>query len=189
MQPVADGFIDLIKMLIPAVILCTVVLGIAGSGSIKKAGRVGGKAIIYFEIVSTFALVIGLGMANSFGPGRSFHADPSKLDPKLVANYVTQAQHLTRRGSPAQDHPQDALQRLHRGRHPPGAADLGAPGLRPGAPARATTRQPFMSFMENVSKMLFGVMRLILYAAPLGAGAAIAFTIGKFGLKSLLPMG
>ena len=95
MQPLADGFIALIKMLIPAVILCTVVLGIAGSGSIKKAGRVGGKAIIYFEVVSTFALVIGLGMANFFGPGRSFHADPSKLDPKLVANYVSQAQNMT----------------------------------------------------------------------------------------------
>ena len=95
MQPLADGFINLIKMLIPPVILCSVVLGIAGSGSIKKAGRVGGKAILYFEIVSTLALVVGLVMANVFGPGRGFHADPSKLDPKLVANYVTQAQHLT----------------------------------------------------------------------------------------------
>ena len=74
MQPLADGFIGLIKMLIPPVILCSVVLGIAGSGSIKKAGRVGGKAILYFEIVSTLALVVGLVMANVFGPGRSFHA-------------------------------------------------------------------------------------------------------------------
>ena len=95
MQPVADGFINLIKMLIPPVILCTVVLGIAGAGSIKKAGRVGGKAIIYFEVVSTFALVIGLVMANWIGPGRAFHADPSKLDPKLVASYVAQAQHMS----------------------------------------------------------------------------------------------
>jgi aerobic C4-dicarboxylate transport protein len=94
-QPVADGFINLIKMLIPAVILCTVIQGIAGAGSIKKAGRVGGKAILYFEVVSTFALVIGLLMANFFGPGRSFHADPSKLDPKLVAGYITQAQHMS----------------------------------------------------------------------------------------------
>ena len=76
MQPVADGFINLIKMLIPAVILCTVVLGIAGAGSIRKAGRVGGKAILYFEVVSTFALVIGLFMANFFGPGRSFMRIP-----------------------------------------------------------------------------------------------------------------
>ena len=95
MQPFADGFIGLIKMLIPPVILCSVVLGIAGSGSIKKAGRVGGKALLYFEVVSTLALVIGLVMANVFGPGRSFHADPAKLDPKLVASYVAQAQHMT----------------------------------------------------------------------------------------------
>ena len=74
MQPLADGFIALIKMLIPPVILCSVVLGIAGSGSIKKAGRVGGKALLYFEVVSTLALVVGLVMANVFGPGRSFHA-------------------------------------------------------------------------------------------------------------------
>ena len=95
MQPVADGFINLIKMLIPPVILCTVVLGIAGAGSIRKAGRVGGKAILYFEVVSTFALVIGLFMGNFFGVGRSFHASPAQLDPKLVASYVTQAGHMS----------------------------------------------------------------------------------------------
>src|ERR1035438_6745131 len=95
LQPLADGFINLIKMLIPPVILVSVVLGIAGSGSMKKAGRVGGKALLYFEVVSTLALVVGLIMANVFGPGRSFHADPTKLDPKLVAGYITQAQHLT----------------------------------------------------------------------------------------------
>ena len=187
MQPVADGFINLIKMLIPAVILCTVVLGIAGSGSIKKAGRVGGKAIIYFEIVSTFALVVGLAMGNFFGPGRGFHADPSKLDPKLVANYVTQAQHMT-----VKDHILKIIPKTLFSAFTEGdilqvlliSVLLGFALAR----LKDSYKTPLMGFMENVSKMLFGVMRIILYAAPIGAGAAIAFTIGKFGLKSLVPM-
>jgi aerobic C4-dicarboxylate transport protein len=188
MQPVADGFINLIKMLIPAVILCTVVLGIAGSGSIKKAGRVGGKALIYFEVVSTFALVIGLAMANFFGPGRSFHADPSQLDPKLVAGYVTQAQHMT-----VKDHILKMIPKTLFSAFTDGdilqvlliSVLLGLALARLGD----QYKKPLMNWIENISKMLFGVMRLILYTAPLGAGAAIAFTIGKFGLRSLVPMG
>ena len=188
MQPVADGFINLIKMLIPAVILCTVVLGIAGAGSIRKAGRVGGKAIIYFEIVSTFALVIGLLMANFFGPGRSFHADPSKLDPKLVAGYITQAQHMT-----VADHLLKMIPRTLFSAFTEGdilqvlliSVLLGfALAL-----LKAEYARPIMELIETTSKMLFGVMRMILFTAPLGAGAAIAFTIGKFGLRSLLPLG
>ena len=188
MQPVADGFINLIKMLIPAVILCTVVLGIAGAGSIRKAGRVGGKAILYFEVVSTFALVIGLFMANFFGPGRSFHADPSKLDPKLVASYVTQAQHMT-----VADHLLKMIPRTLFSAFTEGdilqvlliSVLLGfALAL-----LKAEYARPIMELIETTSKMLFGVMRMILFTAPLGAGAAIAFTIGKFGLRSLLPLG
>jgi aerobic C4-dicarboxylate transport protein len=188
MQPVADGFIGLIKMLIPAVILCTVVMGIAGSGSIKKAGRVGGKALLYFEVVSSFALVIGLAMGNFFGPGRSFHANPAQLDPKLVENYVTQAKHLT-----VQDHILKMIPKTIFSAFTDGdilqvlliSVLLGLALARLGDRYKA----PLMQWIENISKMLFGVMRLILYTAPLGAGAAIAFTIGKFGLKSLIPMG
>jgi aerobic C4-dicarboxylate transport protein len=188
MQPVADGFINLIKMLIPPVILCTVVLGIAGAGSIRKAGRVGGKAIIYFEVVSTFALVIGLIMANWFGPGRGFHADPSKLDPKLVAGYVTQAQHMT-----VADHLLKMIPRTLFSAFTEGdilqvlliSVLLGFALAR----LKAEHLRPIMELIEVTSKMLFGVMRMILFMAPLGAGAAIAFTIGKFGLKSLLPLG
>ena len=187
MQPVADGFIGLIKMLIPAVILCTVILGIAGSGSLKKAGRVGGKAIVYFEVVSTFALVIGLTMANVLGPGRSFHADPAQLDAKLVAGYVTQAQTMTVKDHVLKMIPKtifsaftegDILQVLV-------VAVLLGFAL---AHLKDEHKKPLLDFIEHVSKLLFGVMRLILYTAPLGAGAAIAFTIGKFGLKSIIPM-
>jgi aerobic C4-dicarboxylate transport protein len=187
MQPVADGFISLIKMLIPAVILCTVVLGIAGAGSIRKAGRVGAKAILYFEVVSTFALVIGLIMANLFRPGASFHADPSKLDPTLVAGYVTQAQHLT-----VTEHVLKMIPKTFFSAFTDGdiLQVLLISVLLGFALARLPEEhaRPLREILEKVSKVLFGVMRIILYLAPIGAGAAIAFTIGKFGLRSLLPL-
>jgi len=187
MQPVADGFINLIKMLIPAVILCTVVLGIAGAGSIRKAGRVGAKAIIYFEVVSTFALLIGLIMANVFRPGASFHADPSKLDPTLVAGYVTQAQHMT-----LTEHLLKMIPRTFFSAFTDGEIlqVLLISLLLGFALARLPEEhsRPLKEILEKVNKVLFGVMRIILYMAPIGAGAAIAFTIGKFGLRSLLPL-
>jgi aerobic C4-dicarboxylate transport protein len=187
MQPLADGFINLIKMLIPPVILCSVVLGIAGSGSIKKAGRVGGKALLYFEVVSTLALVVGLVMANVFGPGRSFHADPSKLDPKLVAGYVAQAQHMTISEHLLKMIPKTMFSAFTDG----DILQVLLISVLLGFSVAALNdkyKAPLIGFLENVSKMFFGVMHQILYLAPLGAGAAIAFTIGKFGLKSLVPM-
>ena len=187
MQPFADGFINLIKMLIPPVILCSVVLGIAGSGSIKKAGRVGGKALLYFEIVSTFALVIGMVMANVFGPGRSFHADPAKLDPKLVASYVSQAQHMTLSEHLLKMIPKTMFSAFTDG----DILQVLLISVLLGFSVAALDdkyKLPLIGVLENVSKMFFGVMHQILYLAPLGAGAAIAFTIGKFGLRSLVPM-
>jgi len=187
LQPVAEGFIALIKMLIPAVILCTVVLGIAGSGSLRKAGRVGGKAIAYFEVVSTFALIIGLAMANFLGPGRSFHADPAQLDPKLVASYVSQAQTMTVKDHILKMIPKTIFSGFTEGDI---LQVLVVSVLLGFALAHLSDehKRPLVEFLEHVSKMLFGVMRLILFVAPLGAGAAIAFTIGKFGLKSIIPM-
>ena len=188
LQPVADGFINLIKMLIPPVILVTVVSGIAGAGSIRKAGRVGGKAILYFEVVSTVALVIGLAMANWLGPGRGFHADPAKLDPKLVAGYVIQAQHMTVAEHILKMIPKTLFSAFTEGDI---LQVLVISVLLGFALAHLDDRYkaPLLDLLEKISKLLFGVMRLILYTAPLGAGSAIAFTIGKFGLKSLLPMG
>jgi aerobic C4-dicarboxylate transport protein len=187
MQPVADGFINLIKMLIPPVILFTVVLGIAGSGSVQKAGRVGGKAILYFEVVSTFALIIGLAMGNLLGPGRGFGADPAKLDPKLVSGYITQAQNLTFKDHMLKMIPKTLFSAFTEGDI---LQVLVVSILLGFAISRLEDRYrlPFMAWMDNVSKALFGVMKLVLYTAPIGAGAAIAFTIGKFGLKSLIPM-
>ena len=88
LKPLGDGFIALVKMLIAPIIFCTVVLGIAGAGDMKKVGRVGGKALLYFEVVSTFALVIGLVVANVLRPGAGFDVDPATLDGKAVADYA-----------------------------------------------------------------------------------------------------
>ena len=90
MKPLGDGFIKLVKMMIPPVIFCTIVSGIAGMQDIKKVGRVGIKALIYFEVITTLALIIGLVVINILKPGSGMNVDPSTLDPDAVASYVTQ---------------------------------------------------------------------------------------------------
>src|SRR5437016_7610326 len=91
LKPLGDGFIALVKMLINPIIFCTVVLGISGAGDMKKVGRVGGKALLYFEVVSTFALLIGLLVVNIVKPGAGFNVDPATLDAKAVAEYANRA--------------------------------------------------------------------------------------------------
>src|SRR6476661_136015 len=88
LKPLGDGFIALVKMLISPVIFCTVVLGITGAGDMKKVGRVGGKALLYFEVVSSVALVIGLIVVNVVRPGAGFNVDPATLDARAVADYA-----------------------------------------------------------------------------------------------------
>ncbi len=91
LKPLGDGFIALVKMLISPVIFLTVVLGIAGMSDLKKVGRVGAKALLYFEVISTFALALGLIVMNVVKPGKGFNVDPATLDPKAVATYAKQA--------------------------------------------------------------------------------------------------
>ena len=95
MKPIGDGFVKLIRMMIAPIIFCTVVTGIAGIGDMKKLGRVGLKALLYFEVVTTFALVIGLIVVKIIQPGVGVNADPSTLDAKSVAQYTSQGSHLT----------------------------------------------------------------------------------------------
>jgi aerobic C4-dicarboxylate transport protein len=126
-------------------------------------------------------------MANLFGPGRGFHADPSKLDPKLVAGYVAQAQHMTLSEHLLKMIPKTMFSAFTDG----DILQVLLISVLLGFSVAALNEKhkaPLIGFLENVSKMFFGVMHQILYLAPLGAGAAIAYTIGKFGLKSLVPM-
>ena len=109
MKPLGDGFIALIKMMIAPVIFCTVVHGIASIGDMRKVGRIGGKTLLYFETVSTLALLIGLLVGEVLQPGAGFNIDPASLDPKSVANYVTPRQGRELRRPPAGDHPDSYL--------------------------------------------------------------------------------
>lgn len=187
LKPLGDGFIALVKMLISPVIFCTVVLGIAGAGDMKKVGRVGGKALIYFEVVSTLALAIGLIVVNLIRPGSGFNVDPATLDAKAVANYAKAASEqsttdfllhiIPKTFTDAFTGSGDLLQVLLV------AVLFGYAMMRMGK-----TGQAVHMFIEEASHIFFGMMNVIMKLAPIGAGAAMAFTIGKYGIASLKPL-
>jgi len=187
LKPLGDGFIALVKMLIGPVIFCTVVLGIAGAGDMRKVGRVGGKALIYFEAVSTLALVIGLIVVNVLRPGAGFNVDPATLDANAVASYAKAAteQHTTdfilhiipRTFTDAFTGSGDLLQVLLV------AVLFGYAMLRMGAAGEAVHR-----FIEGCSHIFVSMMNTLMQLAPLGAGGAMAFTIGRYGIDALRPL-
>ena len=187
LKPLEDGFIALIRMLIAPVIFCTVVLGISGAGDMKRVGRVGLKAFLYFEIVSTFALIIGLLAGNFLAPGRGFNADPKARDPRLVADLSTKAHaqsfsHFVLGMIPHSFF--DAFTGLDNLLQILLIALLFGYGMnRLGARGRR-----IHEFLEEVSQVFFVMVNLIMKLAPLGAGGALAFTVGKYGLGSLRPL-
>jgi len=186
MKPLGDAFIKLIKMIIAPIIFCTVVLGIAGMGDMKKVGRVGGKALLYFEIVSTIALVIGLVIVNMVKPGAGMNADVSTLDTKAISAYASKAQ--------AQSTVDFLLNII-----PNSVVDAFAKGdilqvllfsilFGVGLSAMGERARNVITVIEEVSHGLFHVVAYIMKLAPIGAFGAIAFTIGKYGLASLIPL-
>ena len=187
LKPLGDGFIALVRMLIGPVIFCTVVLGIAGAGNMKKVGRVGGKALIYFEVVSTFALVIGLVVVNVVRPGAGFNADPRTLDANAVADYAKRAAAQSTADFLLHVIPATFLDAFT------GSGDLlqvlfvailfGYAMMRMG-PAG----QPVREFIEACSHIFFAMMNTLMKLAPLGAGGAMAFTIGRYGIAALRPL-
>jgi aerobic C4-dicarboxylate transport protein len=186
MKPLGDGFIKLIKMIIAPVIFCTVVAGIAGMQDMKKIGRVGGKALLYFEVVSTVALAIGLVVANVIQPGSGFNADPAKLDTKAIAEFTAKA-----KGQSTVDFLMNII--------PNTVVDAFAKGdilqvllfsiLFGFALSILGERgRPVAKLVDDLSHAIFGVVGIVMKVAPIGAFGAMAFTIGKFGLASLLPL-
>ena len=186
MKPLGDAFIRLITMIIALVIFCTVVSGIAGMEDMKKVGRVGGKALLYFEVVSTIALLIGLVVANVVKPGAGFNINPATLDPKAVADYAGQAkaQSVT-----------DFLMHII----PNTVVDAFAKGDILQVVLLAVLFGFALSMVGQRSKMIvdlfaalthavFGVINILMRLAPLGAFGAMAFTIGRYGLASLGPL-
>lgn len=185
MKPLGDGFIKLIKMIIAPVIFCTVVSGIAGMQDVKKIGRVGGKALLYFEVVSTFALAIGLLVANILKPGAGFNADPAHLDAKSIAQY-THAEGLTT---------VDFLMNII----PKTFVDAFAKGdilqvlliailFGFSLSLLGERGRPVTKLIDDLSHAIFGMVNIIMKVAPVGAFGAMAFTIGKYGLASLIPL-
>jgi aerobic C4-dicarboxylate transport protein len=187
LKPLGDGFIALLKMIIGPVIFCTVVLGVAGAGDIRKVGRVGGKALLYFEIVSGFALLVGLVVVNLLRPGAGFNVDPSTLDSSAVATYATAAKQQTTvqfllslipaTFTEAFTGDGNLLQILLL------ALLFGYAMVRMGKAGQAVH-----AFIESASQIFFAMMNVLMRLAPIGAGAAMAFTIGRYGVAALKPL-
>jgi len=188
LKPLGDLFIKLIKMLLAPIIFASIVVGIARMNNVHEAGRVGLKAVLYFEIASTFALVIGLVVVNLFKPGAGMNVDPALIDGSTVATYTQKAQQ--------QGGAFDFLLNMV----PNSVVGAFANGdmlpiiffsvLFAIALARAgKTVEPFVDILDQFLHGMFGVVRIAMYVAPLGAFGGMAFTVGKYGIGTLLSYG
>jgi aerobic C4-dicarboxylate transport protein len=186
MKPLGDAFIRLITMIITLVIFCTLVTGIAGMEDMKKVGRVGGKALLYFEAVSTLALLIGLVVGNVVRPGSGFNIDPATLDAKAVAEYAGQAKTQSVTQFLVHIIPNTVVDAFTRGDI---LQVLFVSLLFGFALSLAGPRcKPLVDLLDALTRVVFGVVAILMRFAPIGAFGAMAFTIGKYGLASLGPL-
>ncbi|QNP59201.1 dicarboxylate/amino acid:cation symporter [Paenacidovorax monticola] len=187
MKPLGDGFIKLIKMVIAPIIFCTVVVGIAGMEDMKKVGRTGGLALLYFEVVSSIALVIGLLVVNLMRPGAGMNVDPATLDTKAIAAYTAPSKMGTTTEFLLNIIPNTVVDAFAKGEILQVllfAVLFGFALHRFGG--RGTL---VFDVIERTSHVLFTIVGYIMKVAPIGAFGAMAFTIGKYGLGSLLSLG
>jgi aerobic C4-dicarboxylate transport protein len=186
MKPLGDGFIRLITMIITLVIFCTVVTGIAGMEDLKKVGRVGGKALLYFELVSTLALFIGLAAGNIVHPGSAFNVNAATLDAKAVAEYAGQAKAQSVSDFLMHIIPNTVVDAFSKGDI---LQVLLVSVLFGFALSAAGPRcKPLLEFLNILTEAVFGVISILMRFAPIGAFGALAFTIGKYGITSLGPL-
>lgn len=187
LKPLGDGFIKLIKMMIAPIIFCTIVTGIAGMQNTKKVGRVGLKAILYFEIVTTLALIIGLIVINVLKPGAGMNVDIAALDTKDIQNYITESKsqsvadfflHIIPENIVNALSTSNILQVLFF------SVLLGFALSKIGEKAA-----PLLKGIQSLENGLFAIIKIIMKVAPLGALGAMAFTIGKYGVGSLAQLG
>ncbi len=186
LEPLSKGFISLIKMMIAPIIFCTVVHGIASVGDLKKLGRVGGKTLLYFEVVSTLALVIGLIVVNTLKPGVGFNADIATLDASAVEavhGYASKAQSLSTTDFFLNIIPKTFVSAFTEGNllQVVFVAILAAFAIA----ALGERGHPILKVVDQTSELFFGIMRLVIKVAPLGALGAMAYTIGSYGIDSL----
>jgi len=187
MKLLGDSFINLLKMMVGPIIFTTVVLGISHSGDMKKVGRVGGKALLYFETVSNFALLLGLLAVNFFKPGKGFNVDPATLDSSVVSEFTQKAKEtsmvdfflsiIPKTFTDAFTSSGNLLQILF-------IAVLFGYGITHVGEAG----KPVRNFFESLSYILFKIVHLLMMFAPIGAFGAMAFTIGKYGIDSFGPL-
>ncbi|WP_423208974.1 C4-dicarboxylate transporter DctA (plasmid) [Paracoccus yeei] len=190
MKPLGDAFIKLVKMLIPVIVFCVVVHGIAGAGDLKKVGRVGVRAIVYFEVITTIALALGILLAYLFGPGHCMNVDPSQLDASALSTYVDRAHEVSSGGTV------DFLMKLIPATMVSGFAQgdvlqvLVVAVLFGCALSLIGERgRPLLHMIELTGEVTFKIMSFIVRLAPLGVFGAIAFTVGKYGIGSLAQLG
>ena len=189
LKPLGDGFISLIKMLIAPIIFCVVVLGIYGAQDIKKMGKVGAKTIIYFEVITTIALVIGIVVATIFKPGAGMNIDPSQLDPAEMSVYADRATHI----SSGTEFILNIIPKTFIGAFSQGdilqvlllAILFGVSMLL--IPTKSA--QLIQHGLEAVSEVFFKIMSLIIKLAPLGVLGSVAYTTARFGLESITQLG
>jgi aerobic C4-dicarboxylate transport protein len=187
MKPLGDGFIKLVKMLIAPIVFTTVVTGIAKMGDLKRVGRIGLKGLVYFEVLTTFALALGLLVGKLLRPGAGMNVNPAALDTKAIAGYTTSGHALSTTEFLLNIIPKDVADAFARG-------DIlqvllfsilfgvALAGLR----ARG---ELVLRFVEELSHVLFRIVAVVMRVAPLGAFGTVAFTVGKYGIGSLLQLG
>ena len=186
MKPLGDAFIRLISMVITLVIFCTVVTGIAGMEDMRKVGRVGGKALLYFEIVSTLALLVGLIVGNMVKTGAGFNANPASLDAHEVAAYAGQAKAQSLTDFLMHVIPNTVVDAFAKGDILEVLLVAILFGFALAAAGQHT--RPLLNLMEALTQAVFGVVNIIMRFAPIGAFGAMAYTVGKYGIASLGPL-
>jgi len=186
MKPLGDAFIRLITMIITVIIFCTVVSGIAGMQDMKKVGRVGGKAILYFEIVSTMALALGLVVGNLVHPGSGFNVNPATLDPRAVAEYAGQAKAQSVTDFFMHIIPTTIVDAFAKG----DILQVVLVSILFGfaLSAMGPRCKSLLELLDSLTQAVFGVVNIVMRFAPIGAFGAMAFTIGKYGIASLGPL-
>jgi len=186
MKPLGDAFIRLISMIISLIIFCTVVTGIAGMQDMRKVGRVGGKALLYFEIVSTLALLMGLVVGNVVRPGSGFNVNVASLDAKAVADYAGQAKTQSVTDFLMHIIPNTVVDAFAKG----DILEVLLVALLFGFALSAVGPRckPLVDVFDALTHAVFGVVNIVMRFAPIGAFGAMAFTVGKYGIVSLGPL-
>ena len=187
MKPLGDGFIKLVRMLIAPIIFTTVVVGIAQTGAMKEIGRIGVRALVYFEVVSTISLIIGLVVVRTLQPGAGFNFDPRGVDASAIASYTSASKNLHTIDFLLNIIPETFFSAFSTGEILQillVSILFGIALLRLGPPVR-----PVVDLIAAISKILFEIVALVMRLAPIGAFGAMAFTVGRYGLGSLLSLG